>query len=151
MRHFTSFKIVIVSLFLTLGFTFAKGQQSYVKDYKSLATELSSQYGIPATIILSIAFVESGGGTSKNSKILNNHFGIAGKNTVSSSKYKSFSSVRESYEAFCQMVSRKKYYAQLKGSENYAEWVKAMAAAGYSTQPEVWKSRINSIISKISN
>jgi flagellum-specific peptidoglycan hydrolase FlgJ len=151
MRQFTSIKILFLSILFTLGFATAKGQQSYVKDYKSLATELSSQYGIPSTIILSIAFVESGGGTSKNSKVLNNHFGIAGKNTVSTSKYKSFSSVKESYIAFCQMVSRKKYYAQLKGSENYTEWVKAMAAAGYSTQPEVWKSRIFSIISKISN
>lgn len=150
MRHFKNTKIVIVSLFLTLCFTTIKAQHSYVKDYKSLATDLSSKYGIPASIILSVAFVESGGGTSKNSKTLNNHFGIVGKNTVNNSRYKSFSSVKESYEAFCQMITRKKYYEKLKGNDNHSDWVKAIAAAGYSTQPEEWKRRINSIISKIS-
>ncbi len=150
MKHFKNIKTVVISLFLILCFTTAHAQHSYVNDYKMMANELSSKYGIPSSIILAIAIVESGAGTSKNSKTLNNHFGIVGKNTVNNSRYKSFSSVKESYEAFCQMLSRKKYYSALKGSENHNDWVKAIAAAGYSTQPEEWKRRIFSVISKIS-
>ncbi len=150
MKHFELIKTVVISLFLTLFFVSAKAQSSYIKEHKNMAIEFSDKYDIPAAIILSIAIIESGGGTSKNSKTLNNHFGIVGKNTVNKSRYKSFSSVKESYESFCQMIARKKYYSRLKGSDNHSDWVKAIASAGYSTQPEEWKRRVNSVISKIS-
>ena len=92
-----------------MGFSLSvNAQHSYIQNHKKIALELSEQYGIPPAVILSIAFVESGGGTSKNSKTLNNHFGIVGKNNVSSSRYRYFNSVRESYEAFCKLVARKK-------------------------------------------
>ncbi|MCT3916489.1 glucosaminidase domain-containing protein [Elizabethkingia anophelis] len=148
MKHFINIKVVVISLVLTFISFNAKAQNSYFKENKDMAATLSKEYGIPSSIILAVAFVESGGGTSKNSKALNNHFGIVGKNTVNSSKYKSFSSVKESYRAFCELLSRKKYYSQLKGTDNHNAWVKAIASAGYSTQPETWKQRINSIINK---
>ena len=123
-------------------------QNTYIQDNEKIANALSKEYGIPSSIILAVAFVESGGGTSKNSKTLNNHFGIVGSNNVTNSKYKSFASVTDSYRAFCELLSRKKYYSQLKGSDNHNAWVKAIASAGYSTQPEEWKRRINLIIKK---
>ena len=131
-------------------FSFSKAQHSYIKEHEKIATELSKKYHIPKSIILAVAFVETGGGTSKNSKSLNNHFGIIGKNTVNASKYKSFSSVRESYEAFCKLVTSKKYYPNLKGNSNYVDWIKAIASAGYSTQPQEWMRRIQLIIHKFS-
>ncbi|NAW51876.1 muramidase [Elizabethkingia argentiflava] len=149
MKYFIQIKVVLISLVFTFISLHANAQHSYIKKHKDLATTLSKEYGIPSSIILGVAILESGNGTSKNSKILHNHFGIVGKNTVSKSKYRSFASAQHSYKAFCEMISRKKYYTKLKGSNNYSAWVKAMAAAGYSTQPEIWKKRVLSTINRL--
>ncbi|MDR2205907.1 MAG: glucosaminidase domain-containing protein [Flavobacteriaceae bacterium] len=147
MKHL---KIVIISLVLILISANANAQQSsYVSQNKEMAETLSKEFGIPISIILAVAIVESGSGTSKASKTLNNHFGIVGKNTVNSSKYRSFSSVQESYRAFCELLSRKKYYSKLKGNNNHQEWIKAIASAGYSTQPQEWMRRISLVANKL--
>ncbi len=141
-------RIVILSLVLSLTSTVSQAQtHKYLEKNRAIASELSAKYGIPAAVILSVAFVETGGGTSKSSTVYNNHFGIVGKNN-SHSKYRSFSSVRESYEAFCQLIIKKDYYSALKGSLDFSKWIKAIASAGYSTRPAEWMRRINLIISK---
>ena len=141
-------RIVILSLVLSFVSlpTYAQ-KHSYIEKNKTLAENLSTKYGIPSSIILAIAFVESGGGSSKNSKALNNHFGIVGKNNIGS-KYKQFSSTEESYEAFCKLLTKKEYYTSLKGNNDFSSWVKAIASAGYSTQPQEWMRRINLIFNK---
>lgn len=149
MKHSQRYlRIVILSLVFSFLSINANAQtQSYIQKNKTLAEKLSTKYGIPSSVILAIAFVETGGGTSRNSKALNNHFGIVGKNSIGS-KYKQFESKEESYEEFCKMVVKKKYYSTLKGTEDFGKWVKAMANAGYSTKPGEWMKRINSIIHK---
>lgn len=143
-------KIFLAGLFLFAFSLNVLGQKthSYIQKYDKIATELSQKYGIPKEIILSVAFIESGAGTSKNSKVLNNHFGIVGKNNVPNykSRYKSYGSVEESYEAFCQLLSRKKYYSGLKGNMSPEPWVQAIASAGYSTRPEEWKKKVNTVL-----
>lgn len=151
MRHFKNLKTVVISILLVLSFSSVKAQKkhSYIEKHKEIAAQLSQEYGIPSTVILAVAFVKSGGGTSKNSQILNNHFGIVGKNTVNKSRYRSFLSTQDSFRAFCDLLSRKKYYQRLKGNDDHSEWVKAIAKAGYSTQPQEWMRRINLMIKKI--
>ena len=150
MKHNLKYlRIVILSLvlsFVSLNVN-AQQKQNYIQKNKTLAEKLSTKYGIPSSIILAIAFVESGGGTSKNSKTLNNHFGIVGKNNIGS-RYKQFESKEASYEAFCKLVAKKNYYSALKGTEDFGKWVKAIASAGYSTQPGEWMRKINLIIHK---
>jgi Bax protein len=125
-------------------------QNSYINQYKPLATELSKEFGIPSAVILSIAYVETGGGNSKHAQTLNNHFGMVGKNTVNSSRFKSYESSKESFRAFCEMISRKKYYQKLKGNLDYSEWLNAIASAGYAAKPMEWKQKINMVIKKFS-
>ncbi len=147
-KTFSYVKIVILSLVLSLvSLTVSAQKHSYIESNKTLAENLSIKYGIPSSIILAIAFVESGGGSSKNSKKLNNHFGIVGKNTIGS-RYKQFSSTEESYEAFCKLLTQKKYYTALKGTNDFSVWVKAIASAGYSTQPQEWMKRLNLIFNR---
>ncbi|WP_372473017.1 glucosaminidase domain-containing protein [Capnocytophaga sp. ARDL2] len=138
------FYILLLLIFTTL--TINAQQHKYIQTHLPLAEELSQQYKIPLAIILAIAFVETGAGSSKGAKVYNNHFGIVGKNTVVKSRYKSFASTKESFVAFCEMVSRKKYYQNLKGTNDYDAWITAMANAGYSTRPTEWKRRIRQII-----
>jgi flagellum-specific peptidoglycan hydrolase FlgJ len=76
---------MIFVLFFSLKIS---AQNSYINQYKSLATELSQEFGIPTTVILSIAYMETGGGTSSACKVLNNHFGMTGKNDINSSRFK---------------------------------------------------------------
>lgn len=144
MKKTRIFLIFLLTMFLSVH---SFGQQhKYIQKHTSLAEELSHLYGIPPAIILAIAFVETGGGSSKGAKVYNNHFGIVGKNTVVKSRYKSFSTSKESFIAFCELVSNKKYYSSLKGNKDYGAWIKAMASAGYSTQPKEWMRRIQLII-----
>ncbi len=140
-------RIVILSIIFIISSLCANAQtHAYFKKYKSLSHKLSSKYGIPASLILAIGFVESGGGTSKNSKVLKNHFGIAGKNNIGS-RYKKFKTVEESFEAFCRLNSKKGYYKKLKNNKNHSEWLKAMAPT-YTEHPSEWIRRVNLIIKK---
>ncbi|WP_374443979.1 glucosaminidase domain-containing protein [Epilithonimonas sp.] len=146
MRNFNIRLLMIFVLFFSLKIS---AQNSYINQYKSLATELSQEFGIPTSVILSIAFMETGGGTSSACKVLNNHFGMTGKNDINSSRFKSFTDSKASYRAFCEWVSKRKFYGRLKGSQNHNDWFVAIASSGYSTKPAEWKQKLNLVMKKI--
>ncbi len=135
--------MVLVS---TVGFS----QSKYIQQYRGLADTLSEEYGIPAAVILGVAILESGSGTSRNAKLLNNHFGIVGKNKLKNvrTRYKQYESVHDSYKDFCKLLKKKKYYKNLKGNMNYTLWVDAISKSGYSEVPATWKQRVISTIKK---
>ncbi|MBN9338076.1 MAG: glucosaminidase domain-containing protein [Chryseobacterium sp.] len=146
MRNFNIRLLMIFVLFFSLKIS---AQNSYINQYKSLATELSQEFGIPTTVILSIAYMETGGGTSSACKVLNNHFGMTGKNDINTSRFKSFNDSKASYRAFCEWVSKRKFYGRLKGSQNHNDWFVAIASSGYSTKPAEWKQKLNLVMKKI--
>jgi len=130
-----------------------QAQSKYVKKYKPLADSLSAVYEVPSSVILGVAIVESGSGNSRNAKLLNNHFGIVGKNNLLKTKhiksrYKQYSSIAGSYEDFCKLLSRRKFYSTLKGNQDYRLWVDAISKTGYSEVPAEWKKRISATIRK---
>ena len=59
---------------------------NYVNKYKPVAIRIMNETGIPASVILGVAMLESGMGTSKNAKLLYNHFGIVGRNSLHKKK-----------------------------------------------------------------
>jgi len=131
----------------------AQSTQAYINQYRSLADSLSSAYGIPAAVILAVATIESSSGAGKNAKILNNHFGIMGKNKLLKTRkirtrYKQYPHITASYIDFCNLLARRKYYKRLKGNINYNLWVDAISKSGYSELPLEWKKRVTSIIKK---
>lgn len=72
------------------------GQKTYINKYKSTARSLSVKYGIPSSVILGVAVVESSSGQNRNSKLLKNHFGIAGKNNLRKKGYiRSINSIQQ--------------------------------------------------------
>jgi Bax protein len=128
-------------------------QSKYIKQYKPIADSLSSVYGIPTSVMLGIAIIESGAGKSRNCKLLNNHFGIKGKNDLLKTKgiktaYKQYPNGRASYISFSQLITRKKFYPKLKGKMNHKLWLDAISKSGYSTVPEEWKRNITAAIRK---
>jgi flagellum-specific peptidoglycan hydrolase FlgJ len=123
---------------------------TYVQTYGPLADELEEEYGVPAEVILGVAILESGSGTSKTAKTLNNHFGIVGKNKLTTRKsiYKQYESVADSYEHFCKIVAKKKACKDLNAETHYRIWVDKISKSGYSEVPDIWKERVLSTIKK---
>ena len=138
-----------------LGAT-AQSQSStklFIKKYQHLADSLSEDYGIPSSIILGVAIIESSSGTSRNCKLLNNFFGIVGKNKLLKTKgiktrYKQYDDAHDSFKDFCKLLKKKKYYDKLKGNMDYKLWTDAISKSGYSEVPSIWKQRIDDTIRK---
>ncbi len=140
-------KILLLITIIFVSVTSLSAQKTaYIKKYKPIAEKLSKEYGIPSSVILSIAGLESGWGTSRVSKKYNNHFGIKGRNLVEKSRYKSFSSGEACYRHFCGMISRKKYYKKMKGNKDAYKWINVIGNHGYSTIPEIWKKRVKQVL-----
>ncbi len=142
-------KILVLAM---LGIMFSATAQNgtYITKHKTMTTELAEQYGIPYSVILAVALVESSAGEGKTAKKLNNHFGIVGKNeqakTGYKTRYKQYDSEQESFMDFCRTISKKGFYARLKDNADTKQWVKAISKAGYSEQPKVWEKRIMNTI-----
>ncbi|MFZ9387910.1 MAG: glucosaminidase domain-containing protein [Chitinophagaceae bacterium] len=138
-------------LFFSLsGFTQTR---SFIQKYRPLADSLSVEYGIPASVILSIAILESASGTSRNCRLLNNFFGIVGKNNLLKtrgikSRYKQYENDTASFVGFCKLQTKKKYYKKLRGNTDYRLWTDAISKSGYSEVPSIWKKRVNDTIRK---
>jgi flagellum-specific peptidoglycan hydrolase FlgJ len=143
----------LLTFVLLFSLYIVAGQSRYIKTYRPIADSLSDIYGIPASVMLGIAIIESGAGQSRNCKLLNNHFGIKGKNNLLKTKgirsaYKQFESGRSCYVAFTKLIAKKKFYPKLKGNDDYAAWLEAISKSGYSTVPLEWKRNITAAIRK---
>lgn len=142
-------------LSLQLGFhTSATAQKlSFREKYQALADSLSIAYQIPSSVILGVALIESGSGTSRNSKLLNNFFGIKGRNNLLKTKgirssYKQYKTDTASFVDFCTLVAKKQFYPKLAGNPDYRVWILALSKTGYSEVPETWRKLITNAIKK---
>jgi Bax protein len=141
--------LIFLSVFLNSGFA----QSKFVRRFRPLADSLSIEYGIPAAVILGVSIIESSSGTSRNCKLLNNYFGVVGKNKVYKTKgiktrYKQYPDAIASFIDFCHLLKKKKFYKKLKGSMNYNLWIDAISKNGYSEIPAIWKERVLNTIRK---
>ncbi|GAA0535155.1 glucosaminidase domain-containing protein [Chitinophaga japonensis] len=145
-----------VIFYLLMGHT-AHAQQykkRYLDKFQALSIRLMNETGIPASVILGVSMLESGMGTSRNARLLHNHFGIVGRNTLAKrhptyrSRYKEYPSDSASFHHFVKILSRKKWYAQLQGKPEYAVWLQHMNHSGYSTAGQEWIKRVTSLIKR---
>lgn len=143
-------RIIVFLLFSFFSIQVGAQKKVFIKKYKPITKKLAKEYGIPQSVILSIAGLESGWGRSKHAKDFNNYFGIVGRNKVSSNtRYRSFKSAEAGFRHFCEMIARKKYYENLKGNKDSKAWVNVIAAHGYSTSPSVWKKRVKQVMNNL--
>ncbi|UYQ92253.1 glucosaminidase domain-containing protein [Chitinophaga horti] len=128
--------------------------KAYIKEYSPVAVSLMQETGIPASVMIGVAMLESGMGTSRNAKMLKNHFGIVGKNNLAKrgetyrSKYREYKSVDESYKHFARVIAKKKWFSQLKGTTDVAVWLKHMSHSGYSSAGDIWITRVSAMIKR---
>ena len=122
----------------------------YINKFLPKSRDLSAEYGIPVAIILGVSLLESGSGTSKNCRQLNNYFGVTGRNHLKKrrSAYKQYASAEDSFRDFCGILSRKRFYHKMKNNNNYAKWLVSMNQASYAGAKNVWINRITSLVKK---
>lgn len=144
---------VLFFLLLFGSFHSLSAQKKYIKEYSGLADSLQQVYGIPSSVILGVAIIESASGTSRNSRLLHNHFGIMGKNNLLKTKgvksrYKQYPDSKSSYIDFCRIIYKRKFYSKLKGNMDYKLWIHAISRSNYSEVPDIWKERVLTAIRK---
>jgi flagellum-specific peptidoglycan hydrolase FlgJ len=122
---------------------------AYIEKYKEVAKDNMSRTGIPASVTLGQAILESGAGTGPLSVQANNHFGIKCHKewTGPSISYtddeenECFRKYQEPSESFRDhsffLTSRPRYEPlfQLE-KDDYKEWARGLKAAGYATDPK---------------
>lgn len=124
-------------------------RQAYIDRYSNLAIKEMHRTGIPASITLAQAVLESGNGNSTLARNSKNHFGIKchsdwkGKTfTWDDDKknecFRKYNSVEDSYRDHSDFLKNKSRYAflfDLKPSD-YKAWSKGLKKAGYATNPK---------------
>ena len=120
---------------------------AYIEQFKNIAIREMNQYGIPASIKLAQAILESGNGNSYLANKANNHFGIKcggvwkGKSIARADDnpndcFRVYSSPEESFKDHSTFLLRKRYENLFKLDKNdYIGWARGLKAAGYATNP----------------
>ena len=156
MKHF--FKRKLPALLLSVMFSIAVQAQKvirkFIQKYDHIAVKSMQKHDIPASIILGVSLVESAAGESAICKALRNFFGVKGKNTNSKEKlgyesaYKEYATAEASFEHFCEILKKKKFYMTMKGCADYKEWLKHMNTAYYASAKERWVKEVTTAITK---
>jgi flagellum-specific peptidoglycan hydrolase FlgJ len=121
----------------------------YIEDFKGIAKNNMTQYGIPASITLAQGILESGSGTGVLSVKANNHFGIkchkewegpSVRHDDDSEQecFRKYEHASESYRDHSMFLTTRSRYASLfeLPIDDYKAWAKGLRAAGYATDPK---------------
>ena len=120
----------------------------YIARYKDIAIEEMDKYGIPASIKLAQALLESGNGNSELARSANNHFGIKCTSDWSGGKtyqdddrrddcFRVYKRAEDSFRDHSQFLLRSRYAALFKlDKDDYKGWARGLRAAGYATNPK---------------
>jgi len=133
---------------------------AYIDTYKEVAKENMKNHGVPASIALAQAILESGAGTGNLSRQANNHFGIKCHKgwTGASVKhdddeaqecFRKYDKVLDSYHDYASFLKSRKWYEPLfkLKIDDYKGWAKGLKSAGYATDP-AYPSKLIGIIER---
>lgn len=132
--------------------------KSYIRRFKDVAQTESRKFGIPASIKMAQALVESNAGRSGLSTKNNNHFGIKcfSKNcrkghcsNFNDDHHKDFfrkyTSAWESWRAHSKFLTSKRYKSLKKNGNDYRAWASGLKELGYATDPNYPQKLIKKI------
>lgn len=120
---------------------------NYIDQYKNIAIAEMEKYGIPASIKLAQALLESGNGNSTLARDANNHFGIkcggvwTGRSITKSDDnpndcFRVYDNPEQSFKDHSQFLLRKRYENLFTlDKDDYRGWARGLKAAGYATNP----------------
>jgi LysM repeat protein len=146
-------KKILLSLFAGIlwmhtGFAQRMSAQQYIEKYKADAIRDMHRSGVPASITMAQALLESDCGNSPLSKGSNNHFGIKCHKEWNGPGYyhdddakqecfRKYPSVLDSYDDHSRFLKTRPRYASLflLDRTDYKEWARGLKKAGYATNP----------------
>jgi hypothetical protein len=150
--------IILLFIFIGLATRAQMSREQYIQRYQLLAIEEMGRSGIPASIKMAQAVLESGNGNSQLSRNSNNHFGIKCKSTWKGQRvyhdddekdecFRKYKSVEESYLDHTNFLMSNPRYAFLftLPPNDYKGWAKGLKDAGYATARHYDKSLIKII------
>jgi hypothetical protein len=150
--------IILLFIFIGLATRAQMSREQYILRYQLLAIEEMGRSGIPASIKMAQAVLESGNGNSQLSRNSNNHFGIKCKSTWKGQRvyhdddekdecFRKYKSVEESYLDHTNFLMSNPRYAFLftLPPNDYKGWAKGLKDAGYATARHYDKSLIKII------
>ena len=138
---------------------------TYISQYKQIAVAEMHRTGIPASIKMAQALLESGAGRSSLANQANNHFGIKcggrwkggtyylhdddynKKGELIKSCFRHFDSAEHSFVAHSEFLVTQNRYAFLFdfGARDYRAWANGLKKAGYATDKKYPQKLINII------
>ncbi len=134
--------------------------EAYIQRYKTVAIEEMKLYGIPASITLAQACLESNFGNSMLAVEGNNHFGIKCHSSWTGKKiykdddkkqecFRHYESAWESFRDHSNFLKTLPRYAFLFDYDirDYKKWANGLKKAGYATSP-TYPQRLITIIEK---
>lgn len=161
-----TFVQILLSLSVVISFNTTELQElSYIDKYQSLAIAEMKRTGIPASIKLAQALVESNAGSSVLANRANNHFGIKCKVEWTGVKYyyadddldasgqliescfRAYQTPEESYLDHSDfLITRDRYTGLFKLSKkDYSGWAFSLKKYGYATDPDYAQKLIKKI------
>ena len=124
-------------------------REEYIERYQLLAIEEMNRSGIPASITMAQACLESGNGNSILSQKSNNHFGIKCKSTWTGKTvkhdddeknecFRKYNTVEESFIDHSDfLMNNPRYYSLFQlPPDDYVGWAHGLKQAGYATAPD---------------
>ncbi|MBP3426071.1 MAG: glucosaminidase domain-containing protein [Rikenellaceae bacterium] len=124
-------------------------KEQYIEQYKQLAIDDMEKYGIPASIKMAQALLESDAGNSRLARQGNNHFGIKCKKEWTGETihhdddapqecFRKYPSAEASFHDHSEFLDRSPRYQALFELDplDYKAWAHGLKAAGYATNPK---------------
>lgn len=147
--------LIALSIFLLFAAcTDGRDRMAYIKQYEYIAIFEMERTGVPASIKMAQAILESADGTSYLAREGNNHFGIkcgskwTGKSVylkdddykngqLIKSCFRKYGSADESFQAHSDFLRNNQRYSQLftYKKTDYRRWARGLKSAGYATSP----------------
>lgn len=132
--------------------------QTFFDKYGNWAVESQSKSGVPASITLAQAAIESGWGESRLARTANNFFGlktpglpfwtggyVLANDDKPNEKFRKYDTVYDSFIDHADFLKLNNRYDSLFDSTDYRKWAKGLQAAGYASSNTYASSLINTI------
>ncbi|MBR5102673.1 MAG: glucosaminidase domain-containing protein, partial [Muribaculaceae bacterium] len=144
LQRFITLFIAIVACFVSATYAQRRADYNkYIESYKDLALKCEKKYGVPASITLAQALLESDAGKSRLAVNANNHFGIKafhwvgevyflGDSTVENA-YRKYPSVDMGYDDHAKFLKGRRYKKLFSLDKNdYVGWANGIRECGYA-------------------
>ena len=136
----------------------ARRYKAYIRRFEKVALAEKKKFGIPASVKMAQALLESDAGQSPLARQTNNHFGMKCFSRRCSKDhcvnfgddhhkdfFRRFNTPWESWRAHSLLIANGKYKSLLQYGDDYRKWAQGLSRLGYATDPRYPQKLINTI------